>query len=238
MLNDFWENRIDAGYYDRILEEGIIRGRGIQPNWHHSTFSYVKKFIKREDIHLDFACGPGTFIGKYSAGESIGVDISKKQIEYAANKYGHAGNFVTNEEFDFSIYQNYFDKITIIGLLEFLNDDEILLLLDDLYFILKDNGTILLTTPNFKSLMSVFEKIVNLITQVNYKNEHVNKFNKIKMNNLLTKSKFKSVKVIKILNLGVFFGLLGFDISNRIQNIIYKFNRHKSGYLLLGIIKK
>jgi 2-polyprenyl-3-methyl-5-hydroxy-6-metoxy-1,4-benzoquinol methylase len=238
MLNDFWENRIDAGYYDRILEEGIIRGRGIQPNWHHSTFSYVKKFIKREDIHLDFACGPGTFIGKYSSGESIGVDISKKQIEYAANKYGHAGNFVTNEEFDFSIYQNYFDKITIIGLLEFLNDDEILLLLDDLHFILKDNGTILLTTPNFKSLMSVFEKIVNLITQVNYKNEHVNKFNKIKMNNLLTKSKFKSVKVIKILNLGVFFGLLGFDISNRIQNIIYKFNRHKSGYLLLGIIKK
>ena len=238
MLNDFWENRIDAGYYDRILEEGIIRGRGIQPNWHHSTFSYVKKFIKREDIHLDFACGPGTFIGKYSSGESIGVDISKKQIEYAANKYGHAGNFVTNEEFDFSIYQNYFDKITIIGLFEFLNDDEILLLLDDLYFILKDNGTILLTTPNFKSLMSVFEKIVNLITQVNYKNEHVNKFNKIKMNNLLTKSKFKSVKVIKILNLGVFFGLLGFDISNRIQNIIYKFNRHKSGYLLLGIIKK
>ena len=238
MLNDFWENRIDAGYYDRILEEGINRGRGIQPNWHHSTFSYVKKFIKREDIHLDFACGPGTFIGKYSSGESIGVDISKKQIEYAANKYGHAGNFVTNEEFDFSIYQNYFDKITIIGLFEFLNDDEILLLLDNLHFILKDNGTILLTTPNFKSLMSVFEKIVNLITQVNYKNEHVNKFNKIKMNNLLTKSKFKSVKVIKILNLGVFFGLLGFDISNRIQNIIYKFNRHKSGYLLLGIIKK
>ena len=237
-MNDFWENRIDAGYYDQILEEGFNRGRGIQPNWHHSTFTFVKKFIKREDIHLDFACGPGTFIGKYSAGESIGVDISKKQIEYAANKYGHAGNFVTNEEFDFSIYQNYFDKITIIGLLEFLNDDEILLLLDDLYFILKDNGTILLTTPNFKSLMSVFEKIVNLITQVNYKNEHVNKFNKIKMNNLLTKSKFKSVKVIKILNLGVFFGLLGFDISNRIQNIIYKFNRHKSGYLLLGIIKK
>ncbi len=237
-MNDFWENRIDAGYYDQILEEGFNRGRGIQPNWHHSTFTFVKKFIKREDIHLDFACGPGTFIGKYSAGESIGVDISKKQIEYAANKYGHAGNFVTNEEFDFSIYQNYFDKITIIGLFEFLNDDEILLLLDDLYFILKDNGTILLTTPNFKSLMSVFEKIVNLITQVNYKNEHVNKFNKIKMNNLLTKSKFKSVKVIKILNLGVFFGLLGFDISNRIQNIIYKFNRHKSGYLLLGIIKK
>ena len=97
-MNDFWEKTIDAGYYDRILEEGIYRGRGIQPNWHHSTFTFVKKFIKKEDKHLDFACGPGTFIGKYSTGESIGVDISKKQIEYAINKYGHTGNFVTNEE--------------------------------------------------------------------------------------------------------------------------------------------
>jgi ubiquinone/menaquinone biosynthesis C-methylase UbiE len=238
MLNDFWEKTIDAGYYDRILEEGIYRGRGIQPNWHHSTFTFVKKFIKKEDKHLDFACGPGTFIGKYSTGESIGVDISKKQIEYAINKYGHTGNFVTNEEFNFSNYKNYFDKITIIGLFEFLNDDEIILLLDDLHFILKDNGTVLITTPNFKSLMSVFEKIVNLITKVNYKNEHVNKFNKIKINNLLIKSKFRSVKVIKILNVGVFFGLISFNISNSIQNILYKFNRHKSGYLLLGIIKK
>ena len=85
---------------------------------------------------------------------------------------------------------------------------------------------------------SVFEKIVNLITKVNYKNEHVNKFNKIKINNLLIRSKFRSVKVIKILNIGVFFGLISFNISNSIQNILYKFNRHKSGYLLIGIIKK
>ena len=33
--------------------------------------------------HLDFACGPGTFIGNYLSLDSIGVDISVKQINFA-----------------------------------------------------------------------------------------------------------------------------------------------------------
>ena len=39
--------------------------------------------IEKNQIHLDFACGPGTFIREYLNNSSTGVDVSEKQIEYA-----------------------------------------------------------------------------------------------------------------------------------------------------------
>ena len=82
--------------------------------------------------HLDYACGPGTLVGLFSQTKSIGVDISEKQIKFANKNYSHKGEFKLVNNFDFSKILNKFDVVTVLGLLEFLNEDEIIDLISKL----------------------------------------------------------------------------------------------------------
>ena len=163
-MNDFWEHQVEPGYYDKILNDGLIKKRGIQSNWHNLTFLKMSRFISSEKNHLDFACGPGTFIGKYLSSRSIGVDISKLQIDYAKNKYGSIGEFYTNENFEMNNYDEEFDVVTVIGLLEFINEDQTIELLNNLNSVTRPGGKLYFTTPNYNGLMFLLEKIVLRIT--------------------------------------------------------------------------
>ena len=48
-----------------------------------SNFPKISAYLEKDDVHIDYACGPGSFIGLYSNSKSIGLDISMKQINYA-----------------------------------------------------------------------------------------------------------------------------------------------------------
>ena len=87
-MNNFWTDILEPGYYDKVLLNGLNKKRGIQANWHNLTFTYISQFLNPGKKHLDYACGPGTLIGNYSFSESVGVDISDKQINFAKKKYG------------------------------------------------------------------------------------------------------------------------------------------------------
>ena len=55
-MNNFWESELEAGYNDKVLEEGLKKNKGIQANWHNKTQLYVRKYIKNDSNHLDYAC--------------------------------------------------------------------------------------------------------------------------------------------------------------------------------------
>ena len=78
---------LPLGYYDKIFSEGLKVNKGIQFSWHYLKFKTVKEHFPEYDSHLDIACGPGTFIGNFLDNKSVGLDISKNQIQYAKNKY-------------------------------------------------------------------------------------------------------------------------------------------------------
>ena len=99
-MSNFWEDVMPGGYYDEVLLSGIKAGRGIQPNWHNITFLEVGKYVEEDLIHLDYACGPGTFIGNYLFNNSLGVDISNEQIKYANKNYGNKARFLNLEEYE------------------------------------------------------------------------------------------------------------------------------------------
>jgi len=82
-MKKFNYEQIPPGYYDNIYN----KRSGIQSAWHHCKFNYVKNFInkKKNILHLDFACGPGTF-SKLIKGKYYGIDISMQQINYARRK--------------------------------------------------------------------------------------------------------------------------------------------------------
>ena len=190
------------------------------------------EYLKPDINHLDYACGPGTFIGIYSFGNSLGVDISEKQIDYAKLNYGDNGKFDTLENFLNYEKKDSYDLITIMGLLEFISDEEILRLNEQLLKMLKKGGKLVYTTPNFRGLMFFLEIALNFFGQVNYSGEHVNKFSRKKLKNLFDNST-KSYKIKNFINISLFFSIFSHTVALKVENIVDKLFRSRFGSLML-----
>lgn len=238
--SQFWEENLPVGYYDKILESGINANKGIQSNWHNTTFNKIKNYVYDDLTHLDYACGPGTFIGKYTNSNSVGVDLSDDQISYANKKYSQKGEFIQYKNFNTKRYKNHFDVITVIGLLEFLDNDANLKVLDDLDYMLKPGGVLLMTTPNFRSSMTLLVLILNKFSKVSYKQQHINRFSKKSAYELLNQSKFKKdkIEVFKFINFGIFFSFFSWNIGSFINELFAKSFSDFFGYLLLVKVEK
>ena len=74
---------------------------------------------------------------------------------------------MTVNEFNFNDYHNKFDTITCLGLFEFISNEEGIELLNNFYKILKPNGNLYVTTPNFKTSMRLLE-FLNRLGSLNY----------------------------------------------------------------------
>jgi len=236
-MNKLW-NELEVGYYDKAISQGIKKGRGIQANWHNLTFLKVKKLIRKNQSHLDYACGSGTFVGRYLNQNSIGVDISKSQIDYAQKKYDKDCRFIILDEFKFKDYENTFDVITVLGLFEFIDDDEVNRLLNKFYSLLKDGGKLIITTPNFNKLLSLVLKLSRSLGYVDYSREHNKRTGIDSLNKLFTASNFENVTISKIINLGIFFSFINIKLGTFIEKIIENLFRNKIGFLYLIEIRK
>ena len=237
-MDNFWEDELKAGYYDKTLNEGLKKKRGIQANWHNLTFLEVSKFLDKNLDHLDYACGPGTLIGKYSKSNSIGVDISIKQIEYANSKYGNIAKFCSLEEFSNLYDDKKYDVITVVGLLEFITNDEIKNLVNKLESLLRKDGTIIMTTPNYNIPMRILEKLVNRFGKVNYNNQHINRLNYKKIHELKFDNVFSKIEVFNVVNIGIFFSFISIKLEMKINNYISKLFNKRFGYITFLVLNK
>ena len=181
-MNDinFWENSINEGFYDKTIAEGLNSNRDVQSQWHDITYKNVLKKINQNLKVLDYACGSGTFLGRYLQSEGFGTDIIDKQVDYANKLYGDNNNFfyLTNENI---VKNSPYEVATILGLLEFLNDSEIKKIFNELKEVIKNDSKIIITTPNYGSLMKFIEKIANKIGDVDYSSVNVSDFNEKKL---------------------------------------------------------
>ena len=237
-MSNFWRNEIKEGYYDKILINGLDQNKGIQANWHNITFQKVKSYLKEGTKHLDYACGSGSLIGIYSEASSVGYDISKKQITYAQEKYGNKGNFYTIDELNYENYIDNYDVVTLLGLLEFLDFDENLEVINSLYKIIKPNGILIVTTPNFTSTMFLLDKIKNLFGGVSYKNQYKSKFNKKTLETLLKESRFNEYSINKFINFPVFLSFFNMNFALKCNNFIETIIGKKMGYLFFITLRK
>ena len=237
-MSEFWSQKFETGYYDKILQNGLIKNRGLQPGWHNITFLKLKKYVLLESVHLDYACGPGTFIGAYIKNDSIGIDLSKNQISYAKDKYGKYGRFFSISDSDISNYKNHFDVITIAGLLEFLTIKDAIQLISNLQKSLKKDGRIILTTPNYGGFFAVLQKIVYLFSEVNYDNDLVTKYSSIKVKTLLSEGSFKNVAVKKFMTIGWLFSMINLNLGSQVNQIFERLTNNKLGFIFLLEIKR
>tara|TARA_B100001250_G_scaffold400156_1_gene410366 strand:- start:1119 stop:1835 length:717 start_codon:yes stop_codon:yes gene_type:complete len=238
MSKDFWEDSISIGYYDELLKKGIKHNKGIQPTWHHLTFLEISEDINNENLHLDYATGPGTFIGLYLENDkAIGVDISNQQIKFARSNYPE-NKFYTLEEFDSSNYQEYFETISVIGLIEFLSDEEIVKLIKYLKSLLKVNGEIIFSTPNFRGFMNLFSILLKYIGPVNYQGQWVNKFNKKTLTKLLKANNINNFSIEKHLNLALVLSFFSLNLGTKASRFFSKLFKYNIGWLLILKLNK
>jgi 2-polyprenyl-3-methyl-5-hydroxy-6-metoxy-1,4-benzoquinol methylase len=232
-MSKFWNDELNVGYYDKIVESGNEKGRGLRSYWHITTLNRVLDFIEKNSVHLDYACGPGTLIGLSLSQESVGVDLSSNQIQYANDKYSKNGKFYTVEEFNISKFSNKFDIVTVLGLIEFLNDQEIKNLINKIDITLKVGGKIILTTPNFKGVMKILEKIQNYFGAVDYRDQHINKFNKKRLRYFSQNFKNFEFNMLSFLNISFIFSIFSHKLSRKIENFIARIFNNKFGSLFL-----
>ena len=237
-MSEFWNDELSVGYYDKIVNEGFQNKKGVRSYWHISTLNKVLEFIDTNSSHLDYACGPGTLIGLSSSNNSMGLDISSKQIGYANENYSNYGKFYTLDEIDLNNFSNKFDVVTILGLIEFLKDEEIRDLINLLDKVLKKNGKIILTTPNFRGKMLIFETVQNYFGFIDYSKQHVNRFNKVKIISTFRSFSNYDFDYKTFLNISIVFSMISHSIASRVEKIIATTFKDKLGSIFIVVLTK
>lgn len=234
--SEFEYESIPVGYYDKMFTEGLKVNRGLQFSWHYLKFKTVKEHFPEYSSHLDIACGPGTFIGNFLDKKSIGLDISDNQINYAKNKYSSLSNqfYIKDMNKEFNDEKNY-DVITLLEFIEHISPEEVNDLLLKCMNKLNKNGKIIITTPNYRGLWLLLEKIVSFMGPVDYKQQHINRYTKKRIENEMI---YENITVNKYINFGIFLSFVSTNLGLKAHKIVSRIFNKFFGYSLLITIEK
>ena len=103
---------------------------------------------------------------------------------------------------------------------------------------LKKDGIIHLSTPNYYSFWPILEILINLFSSLSYKHQHINKFNKKKLLKFFSRNGFFIKKYETFIFISPFLGLFSFKFSiifSKIEKILKIFF---PGFLMYLEIKK
>jgi 2-polyprenyl-3-methyl-5-hydroxy-6-metoxy-1,4-benzoquinol methylase len=230
---------IKEGYY----HEKFLSGNRIQRFWHEYKFKTIldKMDINAHSVILDVGCGPGTFLSlihkKYKT--AYGIDISKRQISYAKRMFGKRNiiwkaSDIENAKFK----EKSFDYVCAIEVIEHLEKEKTVNMLKNMKSVLKDNGSIILTTPNYRSHWPLVEFTLNRVSKVNYEEQHISKFTKKKMIKLLTENGFRVEEIETFFVISPFLALISNRLAKMALVIERKLMNKSMGCLMLVKAKK
>jgi 2-polyprenyl-3-methyl-5-hydroxy-6-metoxy-1,4-benzoquinol methylase len=184
---------IPAGYYDQVYR----RGRGSQWYWHEQRFRTVERLLPNPCGRLlDLGCGPGTFLGtlRLPFGAALGIDLAAAQIHYARRSYGRPQLDFRHADVRNLPVEDSFQAVVSIEVIEHLPRAETQPFLRTIFELLEPGGTVVLTTPNYRSLWRLIEPLWSTIGPVDYRPQHINHFTRQRLLVELTSAGFCNVQ--------------------------------------------
>lgn len=187
-------NTFDYESYSGDYQYRALHGRNpVQRFWHQKKLEFAKE--KLGALHgkkiLDVGCGSGhlCFALAGSCKEIIGIDISQHAIEFAQNMKQklNLSNviFMKTDPDSFPFQSESFDAVIMMELVEHLENPAFLLA--EALRVLKKNGRIFITTPNYKSCWPLVEWLLDYfhLTPPLKGHQHISKFNRAILQKLL-----------------------------------------------------
>lgn len=116
---------------------------------HESRYKFAKQFVKGKKV-LDIACGVGygsKILCDAEALNVIGCDISKDAIDHAIKNYGNESlSFKMMDATKLNFPDNFFDVIISFETLEHVSEYKTML--NEFFRVLKEDGMLIISTPN------------------------------------------------------------------------------------------
>ena len=236
MVSNFDYDAIPVGYYDSVYR----RGTGIQSKWHHLKFAAFHREMADLRDHLDIGCGPGTFVATLG-GEtrSRGIDIAKQQIEFAQECYGRPGRtFEVAGDPPLPYDDDAFDVVTIIELIEHLPPEQNLELIKEALRVLRPQGKLLISTPNYGSAWPLVEALVNRLGPTSYEDQHITHYRKSTIRNLLERAGADDISVRSYMGAAAFAAPLGWRFADLVSRLEAPWLERLYGLLLFAQASK
>lgn len=149
---------------------------------HLERYSFALQYCNNMSV-LDIACGSGygSSILSEKAKKVIGVDISKKSIDYAKNRYKKDNlEFVEGDCAELNMPEGSFDVIVSFETIEHLSENQRELFLERIKRFLKSDGKFILSTPN--------KKVTSPYTVTPLNKYHIIEFTRRELENEIKKS--------------------------------------------------
>lgn len=144
-------NKFSQKYYLTRYKRGIFSERGDKPFFYSYWIRYLKKrgLLSSSKNLLDYGCGEGFWLGRISPFIKVyGFDVSEYAIETTKRRIPNAS--VEPSMKKLSLRENFFHVITSFDVIEHVEDPENIL--SQFFHLLKNNGIVILSTPNPQSL--------------------------------------------------------------------------------------
>ena len=184
----FWEyystfKAVEDDYFSKQMGDTVIR--------------FVKRYIPLKGNILDYGCGPGFLIEKLlQDGRSCwGLDSVESNIRIIKSKFdGHPhfmGAFHAHK-LPTAIPNGMFDTVFLIETIEHLLQDDLPIILKELYRITKAGGNLIITTPNNENL-DASKVICPNCSSIFHLMQHVNSWTTNSLSNLMTEAGFRKI---------------------------------------------
>lgn len=137
----------------KFTGERVVEGNTPQRIWldHTARYEFATNYVKDKKV-LDIACGTGfgsKILQEKGARGVFGVDLSKKAIDFASEKYvGNGLEFMIGNVLKIDFPDDLFDVIVSFETIEHVKQHE--KVLSELRRVLKPSGLLIISSPNRK----------------------------------------------------------------------------------------
>jgi 2-polyprenyl-3-methyl-5-hydroxy-6-metoxy-1,4-benzoquinol methylase len=220
-------------------------GMAPQRFWHEAKLREAERWLAASagDVILDVGCGSGMLcdrIARRPGVEVIGIDGNQAALEFAQRTFGRANlKFRHGLVDEFAFEPESCTKIALLEVIEHIEEEQAVKMFRNFHRFLKVGGTVVLTTPNARSLWPVIEWSLDRLGLVPHLSEdqHVKLYHRQSLEDLARRTGFRC-KAYRTLNfLAPWLAAMNWALAERVHRAETA-RPQPVGSLLLMVLQK